>query len=240
MLNFFRASALLLFWSMAGFCISAQAAIVGISIPVGSTEGQTYVSADNVWSVQAPPFPLNTNSGIGYIVNQGPTAPFTYTLHDHHYLSANVPDPTRATITYQFDRPTIVSSVRLVQHHNGISQVEGFIGDALGSLSSLGSVFGPDGDVTGVSYFTELQSYEFDFGNTNNAGMFFELVYRKTTLSDGWANYRAFLFDENGGEIGPANFAVPLPSTIWLLGAALPGFWLTRRRPVRVSMQALR
>ena len=170
---------------------SAYAAnIVGVSIPVDSMDGFCHSTIDGVWSVSAPPFPLNINSGIGFLINPGFSLdPADFTLHDHVYVATHMPDPNRAVVTYQFDEAVVVDKIEVVQHRNGISQIEGFVGDSLGSLTSIGAVFGPSGDTTFPFY--EGQRYVFDFDNAR-AGQFFQFVIRKTTLHDGYAMYRAY------------------------------------------------
>ena len=160
----------------------------------------SYPVRDNVWSVTAPPYPLNVNLGIGYAIN--PDVPIPYELfvfHDHDdlagqppvMLAPHIPDPERAVVTYTFNEPTVVDQLEIIQHQNGITQVEGFVGNSLDSLTSMGSIFGPDGDVMAPSYFDETQSYVFDFDNTT-AGSIFQFVIRKTSFSEGYAAYRAF------------------------------------------------
>jgi hypothetical protein len=166
--------------------------ITSISIPVGSQDGGCYPVWDNVYSISAtPPTPLDVNSGIGWLVNPGTSNYPNFTLHDHVYTSPNVPDPARAVVTFTFDVPVIVSGLDIVQHGNGITRIEGFAGNTTNTLASIGSVFGPSGDVTGSVQFSEGQEQFFDFGNTTQSGTFFQFIVRKTSLNDGWANYRA-------------------------------------------------
>ena len=214
---------------------AAQAAIVGISIPVNSSDAISHPNTDNVWSVGVPPAPFNVNSGIGFLINLTFAGPGSaqnasdFTLHDHVPASGNVPDPSRAVVTFRFDTSTIVKGVLVIQHQNGISQIEGFAGNALNSLPSLGAVFGPSGDVTGSSQFTEFGAQVFDFANSNVSGGLFQLVVRKTSASGGYASYRIFPLDVNGIPIPAATTAVPLPGSFWLLGPALCGVGLARR-----------
>jgi len=65
-------------------------------------------------------------------------------LEDHVYISLNVLDPSRAVVTYHFDGSVIVTGLEVEQHGNGITKVEGFSGNSLASLASLGeaSIFG--------------------------------------------------------------------------------------------------
>lgn len=207
--------------------VGAQAALINeISIPVGSQDAASFPVWHGVYSVSAP---IDTSLGIGNILNPGPFAANAFTLHDHVYVSPYVPDPARAVVTYVFDFPVTVSELEVVQHANGITQVEGFVGNSLGSLSSIGSVFGPDGDVSGYGYFAEGQDYVFDFNNTT-AGTVFQFVVRKTNVGNGWANYRAFPRGEHGVRFEPQTRAVPEPQE-WVLlsGVGLLGFAVWRR-----------
>jgi hypothetical protein len=204
-----------------------SAVIVGVSIPVGSQNDLCRPVIDDVWSVSAPPFPLNVNLGIGNLVNPDesfvPMVVESFSLHEHDFagqppvmLAPHTPDPARAVVTYKFDSATIVDQLEIIQHQNGISKVEGFVGDSVDSLTSIGSIFGPDGDVTGASYFDETQSYVFDFDNAL-AGRIFQFVIRKISHSTGYAAYRAFPRNADGARYTAA--VIPEPSTIviWLL-----------------------
>jgi hypothetical protein len=197
--------------------------IIGISSPADSDDNQSHPNDDNVWSVNAPPFPFNTSSGIGYIINPAyptdPTlaVPTEFSRHDHVYSAAHIPDPTRAVVTYQFNMPTAVDQLEIIQHRNGITMVEGFVGNSLGSLSSIGTIFGPSGDNTTFNGLTEGSSAVFDFDNAV-AGTYFQFIVRKTNASDGWATYRAFPRLSDGTRISPA---VPEPATSALFMSAI-------------------
>jgi hypothetical protein len=214
---------LLLILGVASLPVPGTASIIGISIPVDSQDAESYPLNEGVWSVRAPPYPLST-AGIGHIIVPGLPG---LSLHDHHYVAANVPDPTRAVVTYHFDVATIVKGLEIVQQHNGITQIEGYYGNSPASLSSLGAVFGPSGDITGWYAFSDGEVQTFDFGNTSNAGTYFQFIVRKTSLDVGYANYNAFPLDVNGNQILGA---VPLPPAVWLLGSGLLGLATLRRK----------
>ena len=96
------------------------------------------------------------------------------------YLSPGVPDPSRARATYTFDRSTVVSAVTVVQHVNGIDQLEGFAGDSEATLVSVGVA-------TGAA--AEMSRPVFTFPSPR-AGKMFRMVVRHTPLAVGWALYK--------------------------------------------------
>ena len=167
--------------------------------------------------------PLNINLGIGLIVNP---VPDYFAKHDHDFVSPNIPNPAAAQVTYHFDTPTIVDSIRIIQHVNGVTRLEGFVGNSPDQLTSIGQVFGTKGDVTGGWSFTEFESDVFDF-NSVMAGTYFRFVVTKTTLADGWALHRAI----------PIEMAAPsVPDTcssLLLFCISLTGLAGLRRRFAR-------
>ncbi len=191
-------------------CTTLYAAeIVGVSVPVNSQDAGSTIRDSGVFSSS----PVDINVGVGTILNPNPPQ---FTLHDHVNVAAHVPDPTRAQVTYSFDTSAVVKQVEILQHTNGISRVEGFVGNSVNNLVSIGNVFGPSGDVTGGGQFTERGFQTFDFGNTTVAGTIFRLVITKTSGGAGFASYAIFPQDINGSNFALATSAIPEPST-WLL-----------------------
>jgi hypothetical protein len=167
------------------------AGIVSVSIPTDSMDGTCWPLDFGIWDDHAPANgPLNIISGIGYLVNPTQQGLIRFSLHDHHYIGDYVPDPARAVVTYEFDRPVVVDQVEIVQHSNGITQIEGFVGNSLTALTSIGAVFGPSGDVMGSNVLPNGQPQVFEFNNTQ-AGRFFKFIIRKTSASNGYGSYRA-------------------------------------------------
>jgi hypothetical protein len=183
----------------------ARRKIIGISIPVGSMNGSAYPANDGVWSVHTPPYPINENAGIGYLINPATFSSGSLTLFDNQY-SNNVPDPANASVTYEFETPVTITDLQIVQYIYGISQIEGFVGNTTNAMTSIGSVFGPWGDTSAV--FTEGQLYNFHFTNSL-AGKYFRFVIRKTPQAAVYGVYRAFPIGGSGNDyvaaISPPN-----------------------------------
>ncbi|HEX9047549.1 MAG TPA: hypothetical protein VF988_11025, partial [Verrucomicrobiae bacterium] len=174
--------------------------ITGISIPTNSMDATCYPLNDGAWTVQVPPYPL-TNFGIGHLIDPAPIVVGAFTLHDHVYTDSYVPDPTRAVVTYTFTNPVVVQDVDVIEHANGITRIEGFVGDSEDALVSIGAVFGPAGDTT--TPFSEGQAYTFHFTN-NTAGKVFRFVIRKTVINNGYALYRAYPSAGSGNHFASA------------------------------------
>ena len=187
---------------------AAESQIIGVSSPVGSDDAGSHPFYSNIWGISGPPYPIDVTSGIGNILNPVVTLviPNEFARHDHVYSAAHVPDPTRAVVTYEFATSTVVDQLEVIQHRNGITQIEGFVGNSLSTLNSIGTIFGPSGDVTVGNFFPEGVSEVFDFNNTV-AGTFFQFVVTKTNLFNGWATYRAFPRLSDGTRLEPALYA---------------------------------
>ncbi len=131
------------------------------------------------------------------------------------YVSSYVPNPDFATVTYKFSKPTTISGVEVVQHVFGVTRLEGFLGNDIGSLTSLGSVFGPSGDVVGgfvVPY--DGVSQVFKFGAPTVTGAVFQMTVRKTPYYNAFAIHRAFPLDAEGNRILGAEAVLNTPPTV--------------------------
>lgn len=179
--------------SLLGLCTAllASAEIKQISIPTNSQDASCAPHDQNIWQADAPFHPFRYAIGIGHIISPQGVGWTGFTLHDHNYTAANIPNPARAVVTYHFDQSTVVSQLEIIQHANGVTRVEGFVGDSIETLASIGNVFGPAGDVTGEGILPDGASHVFDFNNTI-PGTCFRFEITKTSLADGFAIYRAY------------------------------------------------
>jgi hypothetical protein len=109
------------------------------------------------------------------------------------YLARGVPDPQRANITYHFSEPANISEVLIIQHTNGIGQIEGFVGNDERNMQSIGhanSTWGADLPLK-ENTFPEGYRDVFKF-ERGGEGKIFRLVITKTPLPNGYALYRAY------------------------------------------------
>lgn len=225
--------------------VTTQAAITSVSVEKASQDygnNDSYPARDNIWSATVPPYPFNTSLGIAHILDTSPSvlahdiSPTTRlgVLHSHKYDAPYVP-VFSAVVTFTFDFPTVVDQLEILQHVNGVTRVEGFIGGDINSLASIGNIFGPDGDARGAFHFTEGQSYLFDFDNSV-AGTIFQFRITQTSLENGYALHRAFPRLSDGTRIE----AVPEPAIDSLVVAGLIGVVLLRKNIACIELSARR
>jgi hypothetical protein len=175
--------------------------IESVQIPVGSCDGDSWPVRHNKWHID---FPIvdPAQIGIGYIVEPSPFvfAPTAFALHDHHYSSNNVPDATRAEVIYKFSARTVVRDLAVIQHTNGITEIEGFMSDTLGpwpGTTSIGiaksRLVTPATGITptGGGMFVEGARDIFEFPNPI-AKLYLRIVIRKTPLANGYATYKIY------------------------------------------------
>lgn len=211
--------------------IAARADITSVSVPQESQDygnNDSYPARDNLWTVSVPPYPLNTISGIGRILNTSvpglasDVGPNRFgTLHSHKYAEAHVP-VSNAVVTYTFDTPTAVDQMEIVQHENGITRIEGFVGNDLASMTSIGNIFGPLGDVRGSRLFQDGDTHVFHFTNTT-PGTIFQFRITHTSLDNGYALFRAYPRDSAGKRIPSAECA-----TVGIRLSEIEVFWQSR------------
>jgi hypothetical protein len=182
--------------------VSADApSIVSVSAPPNSSDLYAWAFDTGIYSIT---FPIKDREhiGIGYIVEPEPFhrvwSPMTdFVMHDHMYVAPGVPDPRRANITYRFDASAKIAEVLIVQHTNGIAQVEGFIGDDEKNLKSIGLANSTLGANLPLKENTFAEGYRdvFKFERAGE-GKVFRLVISKTPLPNGYAVYR--IYPRNG------------------------------------------
>ena len=115
----------------------------------------------------------------------------TYILHLNGFEKYS-PPADRAMITYEFDRPESVTELECLVHVNGIVRMEGFAGDSLDELVSIGEAT-VESAARDKPFPNERGAEIFKFpADQVQAGRFFRFVVRETVLADGYANFQAF------------------------------------------------
>lgn len=212
---------------------SVHAAVITSISVTPETQGSG-TQLGGVFSVYAPPYPLDISSGAGLLIN--PALSY-FGLHSHLYDSPYV--PTNAVVSFSFSEPAIVDSLEIIQHGNGITRIEGFVGDSPATMTSIGNVFGTQGDVTGWMYFPEKFRDVFDFNNTT-AGSYYKFVITKTSLDWGYSSYNITPLDSLNAAFGPALTApsgVPEPSTAVPIAGLVLGVCFRRTRQKRCGQR---
>ena len=171
--------------------------IVSVSVPPDSSDLFATSYDTKIWRDE---FPIKDaeHIGIGYIVEPEPFhhtwSPTTdFVMHDHMYLAPGVPDPRRANITYRFSEPAKISELLIIQHENGIAQIEGFVGNDETDLQSIGRANSTLGADLPLKEKTFVDGYRdvFKFPRTGE-GKVLRIVITKTPLPNGYALYRAY------------------------------------------------
>jgi len=190
--------------------------IVSVSAPPDSSDLYAWAFDTGIYSIA---FPIKDpeHIGIGYIVEPEPFhrtwSPMTdFVMHDHMYVAPGVPDPRRANITYRFDAPAKISEVLIVQHTNGIAQVEGFIGYDEENLKSIGFANSALGANLPLRENTFAEGYRdvFKFERAGE-GKVFRVVITKTPLPNGYAVYRVY---PRNSDHRPMMFSAPTKASL--------------------------
>jgi hypothetical protein len=114
-----------------------------------------------------------------------------YVLHSNGYQD-HTPDPEVATVTFTFNSPVTVAEIELLVHVNGISRLEGFVGDAVDRLVSIGEASTSEAG-RGKQFPRELAPVVFAFAPEKcREATVFRFVVRETVKVDGYANYQVY------------------------------------------------
>ena len=184
--------------------------IIAIATTVNGSDANCAPARENTWRIDLPIRDVN-HIGIGYVVEPEPFhriwSPADFTMHDHHGRPGE-PDPNRAVITYRFDKPARVVDVLLIQHTNGVTQIEGFVGENENAMESIGK-----STSTTVGANLPLQDRRFVDGSRDvfafpktRQGRLFRIVITKTSGTSGYALYRAYPRDSNHKPFGVREF----------------------------------
>ena len=142
------------------------------------------------------------------IVATRPSKLGDYVLHRNGYQD-HTPEPSAATVTYNFNQPVTVAELELLVHLNGISRVEGYAGDAPDELVSIGEASTSEAG-RGKPFPQELASVAFAFAPEKcRQGTIFRFIVRETVKVDGYANYQAYPRTKDHQRISPTIYLVP-------------------------------
>ena len=129
-------------------------------------------------------------------------------LHQNGFTD-HTPVPETSTVTYTFDKPATVADVEMIVHINGIVRIEGFVGDSLASLESIGEAT-HEAVGRGKQFPQETGVYPFVFDAEKiRSGRIFRFIVRETVKADGFANYQAYPRDADQRRIVPTPEVVP-------------------------------
>lgn len=104
----------------------------------------------------------------------------------------HTPDPDVARVTYYFDRPVTVAEIEMLVHQNGITQIEGFVGDSPDEMTSIGKAM-VVGAARNQPFADERGAHVFQFEpSLVQPGRLFRFVVKETVQPDRYANYQAF------------------------------------------------
>ncbi|AWO91941.1 MULTISPECIES: hypothetical protein [Bradyrhizobium] len=188
--------------------------IRSIRIPEGSCDATCYPLNQHTWEEDFPITDPN-RIGIGYLVEpeRFVWTAMPFSLHDHVYTEDHIPNDDRAVITYEFTASTAVKDVVVIQHANGVVEMEGFAGDSLDTGATWRSLGKAQsrlvGLATGPTVFPEFARDLFEFRPaTTIAGKFFRFKITKTPHVNGWAMYRAYPRNADGDPFTPASASV--------------------------------
>jgi hypothetical protein len=169
-----------------------------VEVPVNSSDAASFPLRDNKWRAT---FPTQLEQGIAFILDpnefQIVPAQQPFAIHDHQFVNGNPrqPLPTRANVTYVFDRPAEIAGVEVVQHQNGINGIDGFYGESPNALAPAGEAW---------SYVLGNRSAPFPdpgkdlflFSKPVTASVF-RIVIKQVINPAGYALYRVYPIDSH-------------------------------------------
>jgi hypothetical protein len=196
----------------AGTGAMASPKVSEVYVPINS-QGNSRTSIDSVYDAKASAGTLNTNLGIGIILNpvfesvndQGDFALHQNPLYGTQpYVANSVPNPISSTVTYKLTSETAISGVEIIEHYYGATQVTVGIGPSLNQITSIGSSVAPVGNsFTGCGYspLIDGESQIFPLNNATAKGRFVVVTITGSVCNYAFALHRMFLLDPAGHRI---------------------------------------
>ena len=178
----------------------------GLEEPVESGAVRPRINQLDFPEEHQDPFPYATPRPS--IITTRPSQPGHYVLHSNGYTD-HTPEPVAGTVTYSFNHPVKVTELEMIVHINGITRVEGLVGDTIDELISIGEASASEAG-RGKPFPQELGLVTFAFAPKNHRkGKIFRFVVRETVKVDGYANYQAYPRTADHERISPTLELVP-------------------------------
>jgi hypothetical protein len=129
------------------------------------------------------------------ILRNDPAAPFSLHVRSGPDLAGYTdhrPGADHSTVSYHFDEAVEVADIEAIVHTAGITEIEGFVGDDVKTLTSIGRASsGTAGRNSPYGVDRSSQVFGFDQAQ-RRSGRIFRFVVRESVQADGFSNYQAY------------------------------------------------
>ncbi len=191
-----------------------DARLASVSVPADSQNGAgNRALVEQLWTAR---FPVGSRRGIGWLVNSdlpvrvaGVSAEASeFALHvTGGYVAPHVPNPATATITFEFDRPAGIRAVEIVEHSNGISEIEVRTANSLADLEHHSTSLGVFTGSLGAGPFPEFATNRFPILGGLTPRRYLRITVTRTALAQAFAAYRIFPYTWKGERVREVEIA---------------------------------
>lgn len=185
-----------------------DARLASVSVPAHSQNGTANRAlAEQLWTAR---FPAQSRRGIGWLVSTdlparsaGVSANASeFALHvTGGYQAPHVPHPATAAVTFEFDRPASIREVEIIEHSNGIGEIEVRTADSLADLEEASTSLGIFIGSLGAGPFREFETNRFQILGGLTPRKYLRLTVTRTPLAHAFAAYRIFPRAWNGERV---------------------------------------
>lgn len=227
-----------------------HARLASVAVPENSQNGTgNRPLTERLWMAR---FPAGASRGIGWLVSSnlpsvvaGSSANASeFTLHvTGSYRAPNIPDPAKASLTFEFDRPAAVRELEIIEHSNGIAELEVRVSDAVTELEQAATSLGRHTGSLGPGPFKEFATNHFQISGGLVPRKFLRVIVTRTPHASAFAAYRIFPRAWNGERVreveSMTGTAAPGPPLAAKDQAQLAA-WETTRRQLSQAMATAR